>query len=284
MNGGFTPMTNQENNSIEVTGKSLDETLEIAALRLSCKSNEIEYEVIKETKPSIFSLFSGTKITIKAWAKKQSQAKDKQSAHHQNSHSKLNWKKNKTKHHQDTHSNSSSPAQVSKNDIEKIAGAYKTFCKGVADRMTKESSQVNCEIIDSTIKIDIENKVLGEMQKKNSHLAEAIEHLMRKIPSNHIDPKAIRVILDIAGSREDREKELIQVAKESSDQVHQNQKPIVLNYRNAYDRKIIHMFLDKDDRVYTKSVGTGNQRKLMILPNKNGQKKADKEIAATAHV
>jgi spoIIIJ-associated protein len=57
------------------------------------------------------------------------------------------------------------------------------------------------------------------------------------------------------------------MAKDLSEKVHENKKPIVLNYKSPYERKIIHMALDKDDRVYTKSIGSGPGRKLMILPS-----------------
>ena len=65
------------------------------------------------------------------------------------------------------------------------------------------------------------------------------------------------------------------MAHDLSNKVHENRRPIVLNYRNSYDRKIIHMALDKDRRVYTKSIGSGANRKLMILPfNKDGKQEA----------
>ena len=41
-----------------------------------------------------------------------------------------------------------------------------------------------------------------------------------------------------------------------------------MTHKSSYDRKIIHMALDKDDLVYTKSIGSGANRKLMILPSK----------------
>ena len=64
---------------------------------------------------------------------------------------------------------------------------------------------------------------------------------------------------------------LIEMAHDLSDKVHEKQKPIVLNYKSSYDRKIIHMALDKNDKVYTKSIGSGANRKLMILPVKQDQ-------------
>lgn len=64
----------------------------------------------------------------------------------------------------------------------------------------------------------------------------------------------------------------MQMAHDLSAKVHENKRPIVLNYKSSYDRKIIHMALDKDERVYTKSIGSGPNRKLMILPSRGGSR------------
>ncbi|MEZ4743631.1 MAG: R3H domain-containing nucleic acid-binding protein [Bdellovibrionota bacterium] len=56
------------------------------------------------------------------------------------------------------------------------------------------------------------------------------------------------------------------MANDLSIKVSENKRPVVLNYKSSYDRKIIHMALDKDEKVYTKSIGSGPNRKLMILP------------------
>jgi spoIIIJ-associated protein len=85
-----------------------------------------------------------------------------------------------------------------------------------------------------------------------------------------------RIFIDVNGVRMNREQELIEMAKDLSLKVHENQKPVVLNYKSSYDRKIIHMALDRDERVYTKSIGSGTNRKLMILPIKNDQESANR--------
>ena len=77
-----------------------------------------------------------------------------------------------------------------------------------------------------------------------------------------------RIFVDAKGIRLAKEKNLVNMAKDLSNKVFENQKPIVLNNQTPYDRKIIHLALDKDKRVYTKSIGVGQNRKLMILPSK----------------
>ena len=77
-----------------------------------------------------------------------------------------------------------------------------------------------------------------------------------------------RVFIDMGGGRKNRDEELVSIAQKTSKKVVEKQKPIILNYNNSYDRKVIHMALDGDKRVYTKSVGVGANRKLMVLPSK----------------
>lgn len=101
---------------------------------------------------------------------------------------------------------------------------------------------------------------------KNVKIAESLEHILRKIPKIKRE-LPFRVFVDVNEIRQSRETELVEMAQDLSEKVHDKKRPIVLNYKNSYDRKIIHMALDKDDRVYTKSIGEGSDRKLMILPS-----------------
>ena len=101
-----------------------------------------------------------------------------------------------------------------------------------------------------------------------------MEHILRKKPRHLRQELPFRIFVDVGGIRQKREEDLIQMAVDLSAKVSENKRPIVLNYKSSYDRKIIHMALDKDDRVYTKSIGSGPNRKLMILPVKEAQAEA----------
>ena len=126
--------------------------------------------------------------------------------------------------------------------------------------------------------LNIDNEYIAQQISKNSKLAEALEHILRKKPRHLRQELPFRIFVDVSGVRRNREEELIQMAHDLSAKVHENKRPIVLNYKSSYDRKIIHMALDKDERVYTKSIGSGPNRKLMILPQKDAQMVDEPEI------
>jgi spoIIIJ-associated protein len=114
--------------------------------------------------------------------------------------------------------------------------------------------------------LDCDDEYLAGQMMKNSKLAEALEHILRKKPRHIKRELPFRIFVDVQGVRRQRETDLVELARDLSEKVYENKRPIVLNYKSSYDRKIIHMALDKDERVYTKSIGNGPNRKLMILP------------------
>ena len=138
----------------------------------------------------------------------------------------------------------------------------------MATLTTGEETKVTAEKSPERLVLNIHSEEIAGQFVKNSKLAESFEHLIRKKPRHLKQELPFRVFVDANNVRVERETELAELAKNFSDQVFEEKKPVVLNYRSSYDRKVIHMALDKDDRVYTKSIGKGPNRKLMILPSK----------------
>ena len=133
------------------------------------------------------------------------------------------------------------------------------------------TEELSGELLDAILEegrlvLDIDDEYLAGQITRNSKLAESLEHILRKKPRHIKRELPFRIFVDVRGLRRDRESELVGLARDLSEKVFENRRPIVLNYRSSYDRKIIHMALDKDERVYTKSIGSGPNRKLMILP------------------
>ncbi len=142
----------------------------------------------------------------------------------------------------------------------------KDFLAKTCTLISGEPTEVTATLTDKRLQLDIQNEFIQEEIQKNPKLVEALEHLVRKKPRHLKQELPFRVFIDANGNRKSREQELLKVAAEMSNEVFETKKSMVLNYRSSYDRKIIHMALEKDDRVVTKSIGSGPQRKLMILP------------------
>jgi spoIIIJ-associated protein len=143
----------------------------------------------------------------------------------------------------------------------------RTFCAGILKYVVDEEVQVEAQVADDRLILNINNDELMQQINRNPKLAESLEHILRKKPRYLKRELPFRIFVDVNGVRQKRENDLISMAHDLSEKVFENKRPIVLNYKSSYDRKIIHMALDKDERVYTKSIGSGPNRKLMILPS-----------------
>ena len=233
--------------SVQVEEKTLELALVKAAGQLGITQDDLEHKVISETN-GFLGLF-GKKIVIEAWKKKRNS-------------------RNAPRAGQQT-STSAPIRDFDEKELASIKADLQDFCKNICSFMTDEDVKVSVTKDDDRLIFDINNEYLSSQISKNTKLAEAIEHLLRKKPRHLKQELPFRVFVDAKQARRNRELELIDMAQDLSDKVHTNKKPIVLNYRSPYDRKIIHMALDKDKRVYTKSIGNGQNRKLMILPIKD---------------
>ncbi len=150
---------------------------------------------------------------------------------------------------------------------ESVTEDIKDFCAQICLHMTGELPAVTSRIDGDRLCLNIDSELIAELITKNSRLAEALEHLLRKKPRYLKRELPFRIFVDAQGVRSARELELVDIAKDISNQVAANQKPMVLDYKSSYDRKIIHMALDGDEKVTTKSIGSGPNRKLMVIPN-----------------
>jgi spoIIIJ-associated protein len=236
---------------INVVEKNIQLALVRAAGLLSVTQDQLEYQIVSESN-GLFGIF-GKKVAIEAWKKGERRPPRQTTA------------TKKTK------SNASSNAQRAIEDTQekaRLIEELKVFFAEICQHMSPNEGQVRVETIEDGDRIvfDVDDEYLASQMIKDSRVAEAFEHILRKKPKNLRQDPPFRIFVDGCGLRMNRELELIQTAKDLSAKVSKDGKPVVLDYNSSYDRKIIHMALDEDKRVFTKSVGTGKNRKLMIVP------------------
>ena len=234
---------------VRVTAKSLEQAIDEAAVMLGIATAQIEYKVVSQTAGF---LFIGKKVEIAARPKGDGETEE-------------------GKLREELYSQQ---PEMTTFEIEELKAELKEFCAGICGFYADGVVEVTAELSDGRLVLDIADAFFEAQIMKNSKLAESMEHVLRKKPRHLKRELPFRIFVDARGVRRKREEDLVQMAKDLSEKVHENKRPIVLNYKSSYDRKIIHMALDKDARVYTKSIGSGPNRKLMILPIKDRQGEA----------
>jgi len=135
-----------------------------------------------------------------------------------------------------------------------LQGMFQTIGLDISIQTIEETDKLYVEIISDSAGI-----IIG----KRGKTLEALQ-LITNIIVNKDKDKWIKVILDIENYRDKRENTLTDLAVKVAGKVKKTGKFQILEPMNPFERRIIHMALQNDPRIVTKSDGAGNLKKVKI--------------------
>jgi spoIIIJ-associated protein len=98
---------------------------------------------------------------------------------------------------------------------------------------------------------------------ENGELLDAFEVVLFQAHGRDLD-REHRFVVDAEGFRQTRKAELHAMARFAADQVRKNGRPFTFGVLNSTERRIIHLTLQKEDDLFTESVGDGRERRLQV--------------------
>ena len=156
---------------------------------------------------------------------------------------------------------------LSKDDQQKAHDNLNNFLEEFVKKMP-ENTKYDIKDAEDYMHVSLENENLGFLIGYRGETLYALQNILSAIAGKGINNK-VRVILDIEGYKEKREKTLEDLADKMAKTVIKYKKPVTLEPMQAYERKIIHSRLQENSRVETKSVGEEPHRRIVIsLKNK----------------
>ena len=115
----------------------------------------------------------------------------------------------------------------------------------------------------NVIKVDIKGNETGYLIGYRGEVLNSIQTVLSNIASKSSKEKA-RVVVNIGGFREKREKDLQNLASKIAGTVIKTKISITLEPMSAYERKIIHTKLQENDKVKTYSIGEEPNRNFVV--------------------
>src|SRR6185295_1917716 len=106
----------------------------------------------------------------------------------------------------------------------------------------------------------------GLLIGRRGQTLDAIEHLINRIAGRGDDGAPSRIAIDVERYRERRQEYLDGLARRLADKAKHTQRVITLNPMSPRDRRIVHLALQSDPAIETRSQGEGQFRKILILP------------------
>ncbi|MEE2620281.1 MAG: RNA-binding cell elongation regulator Jag/EloR [Chloroflexota bacterium] len=110
---------------------------------------------------------------------------------------------------------------------------------------------------------EIEGDDSGLIIGRKGETLRSFEFLISFIIKRQLD-KRVRVILDVEGYQERRRSNLVSIAESNAKKVIKYGKPIKMDPMSPFDRRIIHLAIEKDKKVITESQGSGSRRQVVI--------------------
>jgi len=236
---------------IEVSGRTLEEALQAAALELGVSTDAIDYEIVEEGAKGFLGL-GQTPTTVKARVKDDYTGPIEQPSQAPQPEVPI----------EDI--SDEEPAPESDDAyVDKAVGMVGDIVKAMGIDVGVKLKSVQPE----EITIDIEGEDTAILIGKHGQTIDALQYLVGLIVNKDFDSRR-RIILDAEGYRERHREMLEKKAREYADAVKSAGKEAVLDPQPARDRRIVHMVLADDPEVYTYSEGLGEDRHVVISPKK----------------
>ena len=303
---------------VTASGKTVVEAQEIARAALGAGPlDDVQFEVLHYGSKGIFGIIGVKPAKVRAYI----ELPDAEEKHKRHDRSKKENRNKNNNHNNNRKDNNNKPKAKpeKKENEEKKAEAQKTpavpeceiklelrevstgedmsfdFVRTViADiGLNAEASLYSCD--DGTRRIVITGEEASTLIGHHGDTLDALQYLAnlasaRKNANGERDKS--RVTIDIEGYRAKREETLRALARRMAAKALRNKRSVMLEPMSAYERRIIHSEIQNIEGVSTNSIGSDNNRKIVIFLTDKKPKgifeeeteEAVEEVIATAEV
>ena len=152
--------------------------------------------------------------------------------------------------------------ETTEQELEEAKVKVEKFLKEFTEKLANGTTY-KLEIKDKCLYVFINGENVGNLIGYRGEALYALENILKAI-SNKDSENRVIVRLDIENYKEKRIKTLQDVANKKAKIVEKTGKMITLEPMQAYERKIIHSFLQENPKVETRSIGQEPRRRIVI--------------------
>jgi spoIIIJ-associated protein len=216
--------------SLEVSGKTVEEAIDLALEQLGLSIDEVEVTVLKKGKPGFLGL-GAEEATVRVIPLQSGQEEDEVAA-------------------------------LAKKTVEELLRLMKLEAKV---EPTSPLQATSPEI--KSIALEIKGQDLGILIGRRGETLAALQYIVRLIVARHQKTR-VPVAIDVEGYKQRRYHVLRDLALRLAQKVKATGRSTTLEPMPADERRVIHLALSVNPDVTTQSIGEGEVRKVAILPRR----------------
>ncbi|MQG02529.1 MAG: protein jag [SAR202 cluster bacterium] len=217
-------------NTIQMTGKTVEDAIEIALRELDVDRGEVEIDVISRGKAGVFGLGSEpAKVKVSKVVLSSSKEVD----------------------------SSSDVIRVARETIDELISLMDVDV--MCNLRQAESEEVGGPLF------EIEGDDSGLLIGRKGETLRSLQFMVRFLVSRKTGERA-NLSVDVEGYDDRRRQSLSSLANRVAQRVVKTGRSIELEPMNPRERRLVHITLSENGDVYTESSGTGEGRRVVILP------------------
>lgn len=150
---------------------------------------------------------------------------------------------------------------------EQAAARGAEFLKQTLDLMGIEASvevQNSPPPYDEVV-LQVDGDATGVVIGRHGQTVDAIEYIVNRLVARE-HPSEGHIVVDAAGYRDRRRQSLTDMAKRLAEKARRERRTVTLNPLSPRDRRVVHIALQNERGISTRSHGVGLHRKLLIIP------------------
>jgi len=244
--------------TLEIEGKSIDEAIEKACRDFGVSREKLNIEILSDGSSGFLGLMGARKARIKAGLLSIDETLNMTPAPPQPDTTE-----------ELPEADIAAPAAFDRPlaaDGAELGERAKAVLEGILSHMGI-AAPVNIEETEESILLNIKGDGGGLIIGRRGQNLDAIQYIVNKAANRSIDGRKM-IIIDTEAYRKRREESLVTLAEKLGEKVKKTKKAVTVSHMNAHDRRIIHMALQNDESLTTRSRGEGEYRKIVIIPAK----------------
>ncbi len=228
---------------VEAEGSSIDEAIDNALRMLGVTRDRVEIEILSNSARGLFGI-GGRKARVRAAVRAPLDTETVAPVE-------------------------PAPAQPRAQDVPAATGG------AVAERAARLLEEivklmdvpatVNSRQHEEGVLLEIIGDSSGVLIGRRGQMLDALEYVLNRAVGR--EGESTRIVVDSQNYRARRRQSLEELARRMGDQAKKKRKVIALNPMSPRDRRIVHLVLQEDPSLSTKSSGKGYYRKLIIIPD-----------------
>lgn len=216
-------------------GRTTNEAIEKGLKELNVSKKQVEIKVLEsEDKRSFFNILTPRVVKVELIVKEENHVNEKKER-----------------------------AEVSEESENMAEENVKNFLDDFISKLPTNDLKYEIKRDKSDLLVNITGEDTGYLIGYRGNVLNSIQVILNNIANKGINER-VRILLNIGGYKEKREKDLKELADKIAGTVIRKRKAITLEPMSSYERKIIHSKLQENTKVETHSIGEEPNRRIVV--------------------